>query len=664
MASIFAHLLETMPFTIAVEHARTQSGQRTGDLPLSYLSPNLRALAKTGVHRIPTPRVPPAPAPLTAENVAVSGGVAALPAPLSELLEENSALGARILTPGYSRRRLWDFEHDGGTPHRVRNVTCRVRETGYKNMQVLDELLFGFEESNTFQPQVRVVLEGGTNLDLPLSATYLHSRWAVTGGHIAEGSSTLYPLEAHLDNAVVLAFAYELGSGGAFHAYQPPEGDVGELAIEELRGSSPVDTESNRWMTRAKTGDFMPSGEETAARAGVGGSADVSIAPPRILVMLSFAVMRERADFEPGGIVGMGRAYPHVLIKASVPVKSKHAAVKFTRPSASTELDAGDGTVVGTCCEAGSTIGSLLVADANENPWGPDNAFKGYWSGTFSYVEVDPNTRLHDHVLNVVRRDKPTTRTVTGCGRRDLPDMPPMFDLTDIEKRPRQGEFDNIHVSPRLRLRATELQAMGLTGRYWAPITSRSAMRLDDIVMAPFCAHDCFHQHWRWSPNSNMVAGINLWSKGWAVGGNPHSEEGVPLTPPNHDVQLVVHAPNVWTYLEHALPTHDPAEDATGTIAARRTEIFCYAGAAFAQGIVTWRHVTATVIDANMAVVRIDSTARLFRDAAGTELRPFSNSPALYWTMRFYAEESSAGVWEAKEYLQISNADIDRARWY
>ena len=40
------------------------------------------------------------------------------------------------------------------------------------------------------------------------------------------------------------------------------------------------------------------------------------------------------------------------------------------------------------------------------------------------------------------------------------------------------------------------------------------------------------------------------------------------------------------------------------------------------------------------------------------------NTPAvLYWNLRFFAARGSDGQYEAREWLQISQRDVDRARW-
>ena len=52
-------------------------------------------------------------------------------------------------------------------------------------------------------------------------------------------------------------------------------------------------------------------------------------------------------------------------------------------------------------------------------------------------------------------------------------------------KLPRQGAFDNVHIAPQMEVSLSVPVLGGL------PSTA--------VSMAPICAHDCFHMHWRWS---------------------------------------------------------------------------------------------------------------------------------------------------------------------
>lgn len=616
MGSVFAHLLETMPFVVGIHAARRASGA-PGDMSPAQIWPYIQAIPKTADHTVPSPPVP------------------------TDSSEPPT-------------RRLWSFSHAAGTPHRLSAIRCRVRDTGYKTQVVLDSLEWGELDGSAIHPRVRVVTEDNRTLNLPLEPRFVHSKWIVTGGWMGQGESHWFPLEVHLDQGLVIAFAYDL-AGDAVNPYTPAADDPSEVALQNYLGGPAgcADSETDRWVRRAMSSDFMPrQSDPRASRAAVstGGTARVTVAPPRVLVAIAFSVARERPDFEPGGIVGMARMKPHVMIRATIPLRSMHVAAKFTRPARTTVLDQGNGTVRGNCCEAYDEIKNLLVADMNENPWGPNQAFKPFWSGTFSYYEVDPERRLRDHVLHVVRRSFPARRTVTGCGVRDLPDSPE--DLTDIEKLPRQGEFDNIHVAPRLRLNATHVMVVVGGDVVTMPINP-ARMRLDPVAMAPFCSHDCFHMHWRWSPEARR------WSHGWGDSSEgPYAIPGAPLVPANHDVDLVIHGPNAFSYIEHAHPTHTVAEDMTRTIRANTWQYFVHAGAAYAQGVVDWRNMTRLAAETRTFV-----SSCAFLNGSQTPLNTLNTPAVLYWNLRFFAHVADDRQYEAREWLQISQRDVDRARW-
>ena len=69
--------------------------------------------------------------------------------------------------------------------------------------------------------------------------------------------------------------------------------------------------------------------------------------------------------------------------------------------------------------------------------------------------------------------------------------------------------------------------------------------------MAPFCAHDCFHMHWRWSDNHNNEPGTFGWGPV-----KPCSEVGRALVPWNQDVfiQLLGHAEFSYIAQAHGVP--------------------------------------------------------------------------------------------------------------
>ncbi len=80
-------------------------------------------------------------------------------------------------------------------------------------------------------------------------------------------------------------------------------------------------------------GKLMP---KSAAHGSVSGqvpaTASAAVTPMKVLVVLSLVACRERADYEPGGVVGMARLYPHILVRADVDLLKIEATVRYDRP--------------------------------------------------------------------------------------------------------------------------------------------------------------------------------------------------------------------------------------------------------------------------------------------------------------------------------------------
>lgn len=637
--SVFSLLRWTMPLGIGVSAARTHARlSASAVLSPAQLFPYVQPLAKGADLHPPAPGAPTPPAHVGDSLV-------------------------RWWNNTTASQRLWRFKHTGSTPHTFTEIKARVRDTGYKTHSVLTEIKLGRLNGTSVSPEVRIVTEAGATLDLPLSLDYVHSKYHVTGGWVGENRLDFHPLEAYLDHGLVIAFAYEIG-GGSVRPYVPSPSDPSEQALQAYlaSGASTADPAASRWFQQMYDGDFMPGNNPSMTSPG--GTRGVSVFPPRVIVAVALSTMRERADFEPGGIVGMGRIYPHIMVRSNVRLKRIETAAKLTRPTSTTTHDSGNGTVAGNCCNAYTPIKSLLVADANENPWGPNDAFKPFWSGVFSYYEVDPDARLGGQTLHMVRRDKPSTRTEPNCGYRDLASTPESFD--SIEKRPRQGEFDNLHLAPRLRLDAAFVTYRALVAfppgsRQYDPITA-SGMRLDQLAMAPFCSHDCLHMHWRWSP------GGGRWTKGWGSGVSPYSEVAVPMIPTNHDLDLICNGPNAVTLVEKAYPTSSTGEDATGVMPADYYQIFFYPGAAYAQGIVTWRESVSASLLTMLANGRTGFTSWDFADSS-RNIMGIDKPPVLYWNLRYYARQSGT-TWTAAPWIgsysahtsDITTGEVDRAR--
>ncbi|MFO0587298.1 MAG: type VI secretion system tip protein TssI/VgrG [Polyangiaceae bacterium] len=476
---------------------------------------------------------------------------------------------------------LWAFSYDPARPAEVGSVYCRVHDADYVGHQVADRIAWGLEEpGGLHKPEVRVQFQAGGEVMLPLTKEHVLWAFRVNRGSLPEDGSILWRLQANLDTSIVAVFVFDIDPTTGqvlktdFEKVHDPKlrDELREMsrAVKELgtvpdsntdppRGDGQPDhplpsIEGDIWGVRALRGaDFWPEhsegGTNRCAQPGgidgaVGDTVDVDTEPARVMVVFSFATCCERADFEPGAVVGFARCYPHLLVSATVPVELVSASAHIDRPETLSRWHEDERDMSASCCKPpydGWTqdIGSLLVTDANRDV----NAVVPlpYWSNMFYYYMVDPyrreGTRKY-HIVRLDRRDRrdsavPLVRrevvikpAAVGLGYSDPPE-----EECIVRKQPRQGMFDNVHMAPRLRLMHVSAVIDNTAfnfPRY--PIEDRSRWRLDDIVMAPFCAHDCLHLHWRWGATAGRK-----WTKGWDASG-PCRVDGAPLVPPDQDV--------------------------------------------------------------------------------------------------------------------------------
>lgn len=683
MASVFRHLLDTMPLYAGVRKYDGKFVEKC--LPTTKSPPKAKVKrgpwyegkaldAFTNIQIVgrsaPWPmKVPAVPAVTGAkrtsdELIAWPTKAPAVPAVKPDDAEEH-----------WGSRPLWCWQHDAATPNAITELTCRVRETGYKNYLVMESIKWGFNEDGKVKPFVRVTLEDSKTVDLPLDKSHMYARFLVDGGHLYGRDMELFPLFMSLDKGMVLAFAYDLGADGKVTPYAPAAGaDKGHDALLEYAsycdGSDwsvyerETQGEGGLWIDRALQGSFMdvptkPGLKEQAdALAGtVGETRKVTAPPKRILVVISVAAAHEYPNYEPIGVVGMARFYPQIMVRASFPLKKIEASIQMKRPERSTTRDKGNGSVTGACCGSTGAIGALLVADNNEDWVGPDLYYLPFWSGLFAYYADNPERRFAGETLRMVNH-LAGNRNAGRLGIRDMkwrPD-PDWIEPSAIPKVKRQGQFDNIHISPRLQLDASIL-TKNVAGPL-APLPcyvdiSTSRMKLDTIAMAPFCSHDCFHMHWRWSATTDSE-----WCLGWGndtANAKPYTVAGAPLVPPGHDVDMKLLSATEIIYSEQAFPPDAiPGVRKDPLIPALKWEIFCYAGAAYAQGISDWK--TEVMNRFNM----------WSRDGVGTFKRkdPYKewdlkHPPVFYWSMR-YSTTSEEGV--PQEYLYLTDKELDQAR--
>lgn len=562
--------------------------------------------------------------------------------------------------------RLWSWTKGG--PNTMTQMNCRAREAGYKLHAVLPKVTYGLDGA----AKVKVKTKQGQELLLPLEAKYIVGQFFVQGGTIPKGRRTLWPLEARHDSGLVVVFVYELSFDGAGKIKEPlapfaPSGAgkwtpvrAGEkTTLEQMAPASVPDKDG--WL-EVMTGPFMqiPGGSQQTS-ALTNDDKTTKVLRPRIVVALSTATCRERADFEPGGLVGMAKIFPNILVASSIPLSNMHGTVKIERSPATTALDGGNGTSGGTCCGAYTEVGSMFVADANETG---ALTQKPFWGGTFAYVETAAHVRFAGKRLKMVDRSKTTTRSYAG-GKRllvrrhiDGPSNPfsteywkslfglRSIELTGVEKVPGQGEFDNLHLAPALKLDLAKTEYM-IPGGEFAPPTifvnknNPATTHTDKIWMAPFCSHDCFHTHWRWGSKESAE-----WTKGWSATG-PFKESGAAMVPLHQDVEMELHSASSFSY--HAHSTYGNAH-VPGT-----WDVVMHHGSAYAQSIADWMKFAGSQFN-----ISFENSNTTFYDSAGKMLG--IDKPALmYWLFRYEVDGQNDQV-IVRERVQFTTAEVDGAR--
>lgn len=566
---------------------------------------------------------------------------------------------------------LWAFSYTTARPAEVGSLYCRVRDADYVGHHVADRVAWGVEDpGGLLRPEVRVRFQSGADLRLPLTAEYLLWAFRVNGGYIEEDRSKLWRLESKLDTSILAVFLFDIDPATGemtktdFERVQDPKlreelrevaravKELGTIAAGEIE--PPEDDalqpetvplpppEEQPWGTRVLRGaDFWPdhpeNGNPTGAPpvpAGIGGvvgtGVDVHTEPARVMVVFSFTTCCERADFEPGAVVGFARCYPHLLVSATAPVSLIEGSAHIDRPKTMSKWHEEDRDMTASCCKPpydGWTeqIGGLLVTDANDNANSVTPLPLPFWPNMFCYYIVDPYLKEGLQRYHVVRTDRPDARdsavplvrreVVWVAGESSDPDGLAQENGV-IRKEARQGMFDNLHLAPRLRL--MNIEEVGdsdphhLIQPHFA-IDSRAKWHLDDIAMAPFCAHDCLHLHWRWGKFADKK-----WTLGWDATG-PYQKGGAPMVPEGQDVWIWFRDRASFTY-------HVNAQRPQPTLG---WHVLMHHGVGYAVAI-------QDRFGAGAAMFAVDGTSRVYflsRDRVW--VKAAESTAAYYWQARF-----------------------------
>lgn len=427
------------------------------------------------------------------------------------------------------------------------------------------------------------------------------------------------------------------------------------------------------WAQRIQSGDIFwrPGWEPKAGATGasapvvhgeVGEVHDVATGPAVVVVLVSFTFCCERADFEPSGIVGFARCYPHLMVKANVALACVEASLQLDRPAKLTTLHEPDRDMAKTCCKPGydgwtEEIRSLLVTDANINDTPFIEPLKGpplpFWSNMFSYFLEDPYVTHRTTKFHIVRTDIDYEREIDGLVVRDLA---PSGSYTETQKAPFQGAFDNLHIAPRLKLLRVA-KVMGpldaiaylkegedpLTKSFISvvPVGDTAPLHLDRIAMAPFCAHDCLHVHWRWATHASAK-----WVLGWNES-DPYEEAGAPMVPRGQDVWLWFRSESTTTYHVKAKIHGERAYDWC---------VLMHHGFGYA---VSTENVD--MFQRAMSAVSLMAGQYVFMDADNNTITAVNSTAAYYWNARYeLAKKDGKFVAVARIYGKTPDA-MDRA---
>lgn len=431
---------------------------------------------------------------------------------------------------------IWRLSWDPASPGTFRDITICSRGMG------MDYGMAATAYDKMEFRSVQVRRRNGTHVDLLLDPAHMIGAFFAPEGSISPladnftgKANWLWQLETRIDSSMLVVFGYKL----------------------DQKHPSPL----TKAECDALGDDLMPNpGDEPAGvtfTATSGASAWAHVDHTRYIVAVELVLCRENNDFVPGGLIGFARIQPHLMVWGSERLDRVEGTIVMARPSKGMSHDSD---------VMHETHKALVVADTNEA-----HTLSGlferpipYTDALYDYYEIEP-TRVfegrkrkpYDHPLQregeITLADSRFTeaRTIENAVTRRS-----QFAVysPNIVKTARQGQFDNVHIAPRMRL-TMEVPFDG-RGRFVVD---------DDIAMLNMCLHDCCHMHVRWSKflTDAIIAG---WKNG-----RPNVEPGAPQVPENQTV--FASFPN-----EHTLRYRAVAE----SVDAGALTILCHHGIAYA----------------------------------------------------------------------------------
>lgn len=541
--------------------------------------------------------------------------------------------------------KIWGWKANSSRPI-VSGITCRVRDDEFKQYVVLDKLEFGYsppEAPTELRPAIRIKRRG-TSVELPLEERFRLATFWTTGGALVEDESVRYPLKALHDQGLVYVFAYDVPVLGdnvmSLRDADHPDATEVEKFLSACRSLSSISSEDDRSATDVLFADdlWQPEApdDESIGILGDLSPGEILMRPTRVIVAIAVTFCKERDDYVMGHfdpatyVVGMARLYPQVLTLSSRTLELVESAVRLTRPTHTTIVG---GHVCG-CGEMLTDIGMGFWNDVNAgNELNSSLAsYFPYWENIFNYYLADPDqdAAFLNRRTRFVHAYGGGPTVIEGCVYRwSFPESEPKERFGRIERMSRQGAFDNVHLAPRMRVRQDFDYAVVINTRMGEPVRvpfDRSAWKMDRVVMAPFCAHDCFHMHTRWGD----AVGAERHTKGF-TGAGPYRGAAAPMVPINHGVSIVALGPNAFIWAEESTNVRPDEWD-----------IGCYPGSGY-----------ACFVGGNIELAR----SMMQRQASQQLMPPPETSWALfYWHLRYHFAFTPAGV-----VVQEAVTFVDRA---
>jgi hypothetical protein len=554
---------------------------------------------------------------------------------------------------------IWRYRTS--SPTEFADIGCRVRADAYNEYLVLRRAAWGTEVGDGLEPSIAIeVLQRPVTLVLNEATRLMTFR--TLGGCNTRHRTHLWPLEAQHDEATMHVFVFDvhpvtLQVIALKDPDHPEAGKVGELlaTCRNALGTGRDESYAGKVGAQLFVDDlWLPAIDLDNVYAFPGEVITLFTRPFRVVVAVSLTPCRENWDYTPASATGMGRLYPQLFVKCNAALSKVQATLQMDRPEKMTLLD---GHMCG-CGEMKDNIGSLMVTDANAGmevmrgsiPVPGDHTFS-YWSNLFAYLVPNFYENHGATVMNVVRNDRPRDRIRLDLLKRRPVTLSGVWVFEDddengvepsdergrrVRKLARQGAFDNIHMAPRMQLKPgkvlrvreiTQLLGLQLTGTD-QPI-DLAEWRLDDVVMAPFCAHDCFHMHWRWGELAS-----DKWVFGWGRTG-PYTVPGAPMIPLNHELDIRLRADNLVSYRARALG-----------VAANEPVVFNHHGAAYALDVGFL--VTLARQSADLA----QEPAFIFMSDVATSHLASNSWAAFYWHLR-YEVWNDQGTFKPRERTDI-----------